>query len=42
MGGVCAAPDWLMDSERDWMLVSETVVQILGEPCLFNLLRSST
>lgn len=31
-----------MESERDWMAVSETVVQILGDPCLFNLLRSST
>lgn len=42
IGGVCAAPDWLIDSERDWILVSDTVVQILGEPCLFSLLRSST
>lgn len=45
IGGVCAAcplPDWLTESERDWMLVSETVVQILGEPCLFSLLLSST
>lgn len=31
-----------MESERDWMAVSETVVQILGEPCLLSLLRSST
>lgn len=45
IGGVwadCTPPDWLMESERDWMAVSDTVVQILGEPCLLSLLRSST
>lgn len=45
IGGVWAdwtTPDWLIESERDWMAVSETVVQILGEPCLLSLLRSST
>lgn len=45
MGGVWAdwtTPDWLMESERDWMAVSDTVVQILGEPCRLSLLRSST
>lgn len=45
IGGVWAdwtTPDWLMESERDWMAVSDTVVQILGEPCLLSLLRSST
>lgn len=45
IGGVWedwTTPDWLIESERDWMAVSETVVQILGEPCLLSLLRSST